>query len=111
MNLLLILLKQLLNRPVTINFPAEPPKKFENTRGHIKFNESKCTSCTLCMKRCPSQAILVDRASKTWTIDRFKCIICGQCVELCKFEALSLSNEYSEPATIHERTVDTHTST
>jgi ech hydrogenase subunit F len=59
------------------------------------------------MKRCPSQAITADRTAKTWTIDRFRCIICGQCVELCKFNTLSIAKEYSACATPAERRPET----
>ncbi len=55
------------------------------------------------MKRCPSQAIVVDRTAKTWTIDRFKCVICGSCIELCKFNVLSMETGYSTAATPEER--------
>lgn len=101
------ILKQFSRKPVTTTFPAEPAKHFAGTRGHIVFDPAKCTSCTICMKRCPSQAIVVDRAAKTWTIDMFRCVICGQCVELCKFGVLSLATEYSISATPAERGTET----
>ena len=108
MKMLKTVLKQFARKPVTTTFPAEPAKHFAGTRGHIVFDPSKCTSCTICMKRCPSQAIVVDRAAKTWTIDRFRCVICSQCVELCKFGVLSLSYEYSKSATPDERGTEIH---
>ncbi|HJJ47787.1 MAG TPA: 4Fe-4S dicluster domain-containing protein [Methanocorpusculum sp.] len=107
MKMLKTILKQFAKKPATIRFPAEPAKRFDATRGHIIVDPAKCTSCSLCQKRCPSQAITVDRANKTWTIDRFRCIICLQCVELCKFKALSFGNEYSASAAVGERGVET----
>lgn len=107
MKMLKTILKQVTRKPVTTAFPAEPARHFEATRGHVVFDPSKCTSCTICMKRCPSQAIVVDRAAKTWTIDRFRCVICSQCVELCKFGVLSLATEYSASATPDERGTET----
>lgn len=107
MKMLKTILKQVTHKPVTTTFPAEPAKHFDATRGHIVFDPSKCRSCTICMKRCPSQAIVVDRAENTWTIDRFRCIICSQCVELCKFGGLSLATEYSACATPEERGTET----
>lgn len=106
MKMLKTVLKQFTRKPATIRFPAEPAKRFDATRGHIVFDPSKCTSCSLCQKRCPSQAIVVDRSAKTWTIDRFKCIICLQCVDLCKFKVLSYGNEYSASATPAEKGVE-----
>ncbi|HJJ98726.1 MAG TPA: 4Fe-4S binding protein [Methanocorpusculum sp.] len=107
MKMLKTILKQVTHRPVTTTFPAEPARHYDATRGHIVFVPSKCTSCTTCMRRCPSQAIVVDRAAKTWMIDRFRCVICGQCVELCKFGVLSLATAYSASATPGERGKET----
>ena len=108
MKMLKTILKQVTRKPVTTTFPAEPAARhYDATRGHIVFDPSKCASCTICMKHCPSQAIIVDRAAKTWTIDRFRCVICGQCVELCKFGGLSFATEYSASATPDERGKET----
>ncbi|MDO5845412.1 MAG: 4Fe-4S binding protein [Methanocorpusculum sp.] len=103
MKMLKTIVKQFTHKPVTTTFPAEPAKVFEASRGHIVFDPSKCTSCSICMKRCPSQAIAVDRAAKTWTIDRFRCVICGSCVDLCKFGVLKMETSYSAAATPAER--------
>lgn len=102
MKMLKTILKQFTRKPVTTKFPLEPARKYENTRGHIVYDPSKCTSCMICMKRCPSQAIVIERG-KTWEIDRFRCVICNQCVDLCKFDSLSTSSEYSVCATPNER--------
>ena len=103
MKMLKTIVKQFLHKPVTTTFPAEPAKSYPATRGHIVFDPAKCTSCTICMRRCPSQAISVDKAEKVWSIDLFRCIICGSCIDLCKFGALSMNTEYSEAATPAER--------
>lgn len=108
MKMLKIILKQLVRKPATIRFPKEEAKKFEATRGHIVFDGSKCTSCSLCSKHCPSDAITVDRAEKKWSIDRFGCVICNNCVDLCKFKALSCENTYSACATGAERGIDVY---
>lgn len=44
---------------------------------------SKCVFCGICAKKCPMEAITVDRASKTWTLDDEKCIACGTCADSC----------------------------
>jgi len=108
MKMMKTILKQFFHKPVTTTFPAEPAKKYDASRGHIVFDPSKCTSCTICMKRCPSQAIVVDKTAKTWSIDRFKCVICGSCVDLCKFGVLSMETSYSSAATLEERKADTY---
>ncbi|HJJ46637.1 MAG TPA: 4Fe-4S binding protein [Methanocorpusculum sp.] len=108
MKMLKTIAKQFFHNPVTTTFPAEPAKKFPATRGHIVFDPSKCTMCSICMKRCPSKAITVDRTSKIWTIDRFKCIICGSCIDLCKFHVLSMEQDYSAAATSAERGINSY---
>lgn len=55
----------------------------------ILFDSSACVYCTLCAKKCPVEAITVDRASKSWEINREACILCGTCVEKCPKKALS----------------------
>lgn len=44
---------------------------------------SKCVYCTLCAKKCPVEALEVDRAAKTWVLDEDKCIACGNCAQVC----------------------------
>ena len=105
MKMLKTIMKQFFHEPITTKFPEEPPRNYEGTRGHLVFDPSKCTSCMMCMKRCPSQAIIVDRAAKTWTIDLFRCVMCGNCIDVCKFGCLSMEREYSKSATVEERGV------
>jgi len=53
------------------------------------IDSEKCTGCTVCVKKCPSGAILGARKSVHHIIaDR--CIGCGACAEACKFEAISV---------------------
>ena len=56
----------------------------------VRCNTEACVYCTLCAKKCPVGAIEVDRASKTWKIDKSVCIKCGSCVEKCPKKALTL---------------------
>lgn len=90
-------LKSLFSRPATIAYPVVPREYFPATRGRILLEESKCTLCVLCQMRCPTQAIVVDRKGKSWTIDRLRCIQCGACIEACPRKCLSNGNQYSEP--------------
>lgn len=47
----------------------------------IQFNESKCKNCSMCSKNCKSACI----DYKTHTVDYSRCVVCGNCVENCKF--------------------------
>jgi ferredoxin len=55
----------------------------------IKFviDESKCTGCTLCARKCPTKAIS-GTAKHPHVIDQDKCIRCGICEEVCRFQAV-----------------------
>ncbi len=46
-----------------------------------------CTGCHLCLKSCPSGAILGERKERH-RIDSQKCDKCGVCKSVCKFEAV-----------------------
>ena len=47
----------------------------------------KCTGCTVCVKKCPVDAIVGSRKSPHFIIED-KCIGCGACYEACKFDAI-----------------------
>lgn len=51
---------------------------------------SQCVYCTLCAKKCPQEAIQVERASKTWKLDGEKCIGCGLCAASCPKKCLKM---------------------
>ncbi|HRY30030.1 MAG TPA: NADH-quinone oxidoreductase subunit NuoF [Elusimicrobiota bacterium] len=56
---------------------------------HYEIDPVKCKGCTLCAKNCPSGAIL--GAVKTpHEILMDKCIGCGSCRVLCKFDAVTV---------------------
>ncbi len=54
----------------------------------IHFDVDKCKNCSLCTKNC--KAACIDY--KTHTVDPLRCVVCGDCIESCKFGALSLSH-------------------
>ena len=47
----------------------------------------KCAGCTLCARKCPSDAI-AGEVKKLHTIDMSKCIKCGKCADVCRFKAV-----------------------
>ncbi len=50
----------------------------------------KCTGCTICAKKCPTGAIIGTAKSPHFIVDS-KCISCGTCDEVCKFEAIIIN--------------------
>lgn len=51
---------------------------------------AKCVYCTLCAKKCPQEAITVDRAAKSWTLDAEKCVGCGLCAASCPKKCITM---------------------
>ncbi|MHC1625833.1 MAG: 4Fe-4S binding protein [Methanoculleaceae archaeon] len=90
-------IRTLLTGPVTRRYPSVPAKVTERTRGHVTIDPSECILCGLCMRRCPSDAIVVEREERTWQIDRSRCIVCGSCVESCPAKCLTMENSYIPP--------------
>jgi ech hydrogenase subunit F len=92
------IMKNLFSRPETRLYPAEERILYPHTRGHIEFDADKCNYCTLCSKKCPADAIKVDRANKTWILDSYRCIVCAACVEDCPKEAIQMIEQWRTPA-------------
>jgi NADH:ubiquinone oxidoreductase subunit F (NADH-binding)/Pyruvate/2-oxoacid:ferredoxin oxidoreductase delta subunit/(2Fe-2S) ferredoxin len=46
-----------------------------------------CTGCTVCAKKCPTDAIIGSRKTPHFVVED-KCISCGTCVDVCKFDAV-----------------------
>lgn len=51
------------------------------------IDRDRCTGCSLCAINCPVKAIDGNKEKKFW-IDSVKCIKCGKCFEVCKFDAI-----------------------
>lgn len=71
------------------------------------IDPGKCTACTLCFKKCPSDAIIGEK-KMIHVIDQEKCTKCDTCFEVCptKFDAvIKISGEVvPTPISLEERT-------
>ncbi|MCP3943881.1 MAG: 4Fe-4S ferredoxin [Desulfobacteraceae bacterium] len=91
-------LKNFISKSATRPYPIEVRPGFKDARGELTNQMSKCTLCTLCAKKCPTQCITVLRKELTWEVDPFTCVYCGICVDVCPQNCLSHSTEHKKPA-------------
>ena len=54
---------------------------------HYEIDEAKCVGCTLCGRNCPAECITGAR-KQIHVIDQKRCIKCGRCFEVCRFDAV-----------------------
>ena len=94
-------IRSVISRPATLMYPAQPGKRSSLSRGHVVIDVSRCISCGMCMKKCPSEAICVDKEVKTWTIDRLRCVVCNSCIEVCPVHCLAMDGQYSSAILTH----------
>ena len=102
MSMILTVLRNLVSKPATRLYPAEPAVIPRTERGRVVYDMGKCIFCGLCEKRCPTNAIIMDKQSKRQSVSRAKCIACGVCVESCPTDAIEMRPEYAPPATAPE---------
>lgn len=98
-------LKSLFSKPATLMYPFVPRKFYENTRGSIAIKIEDCIYCGMCQRKCPTAALSVNKAEKSWSIDRLSCIACNYCVEVCPKKCLFMNKQYSESATAKNKEV------
>lgn len=51
----------------------------------VRLEREKCKGCTNCIKRCPTEAIRVQKGKAKITDER--CIDCGECIRVCPYHA------------------------
>ncbi len=57
-------------------------KQYEHS---VLLDKNKCTGCTACLKRCPTEAIRIKDNHAVINSDR--CIDCGECIRVCPHKA------------------------
>jgi NADH-quinone oxidoreductase subunit I len=93
-------LGNLFSAPATRPYPFSVREPFDRARGHLEIDIDKCIFCRICAKKCPSNAIDVDKEVKRWTLAAFQCIICEACVDACPKKALEVKNVYRAPSEV-----------
>lgn len=93
-------LASLFQKPATTSYPFTPREYPDKTRGKVAINIDDCIYCGMCMRKCPADAITVDRAQKTWTINPFSCVQCACCVDNCPKKCLHMEVHYTAPASV-----------
>lgn len=100
---MLVVLKRLLRRPVTRQYPEEPAPLAPRFRGYdFAWVEERCTGCATCAKACPHGCIEIvthPREDGRYGIDVFDvdtglCMVCGLCVEACPYDALYMGRGF-----------------
>ena len=108
---LLITIKHLFTRKVTIKYPEQVRERSAVWRGQhlLKRDEEgreNCTACGLCALSCPAEAITMTAAERmpsekhlyreekyasVYEINMLRCIFCGLCEEACPKDAVYLT--------------------
>ena len=65
----------------------------------INFDEAKCRNCSACAKSCKASCI----DFKNHTVDYSRCVVCGDCIDACNFDAL----KYTRKTNITSQTSET----
>lgn len=99
-----IAMSNLFSKPATYGYPFVKKNYPARYRGQVAIDIDDCIFCGMCMRKCPSGAIKVDRAAKSWAIERMGCVQCSNCVEGCPKKCLHMVPSYTDPST--EKTVD-----
>jgi ferredoxin len=53
-------------------------------------NSAKCTDCGVCVPICPTQALVVDPATRKVLFYDHKCIACELCIKICPTHAMEV---------------------
>ena len=79
-------LARIAGRPVR---PLDPDCGSEAPRALARIDEAACIGCALCLKACPTDAI-VGAATRMHTVDEALCTGCALCLPACPVDCIAL---------------------
>jgi len=105
-----MIIRSLFGKPATLMYPMVPRDYPQSSRGHIEIAIENCVFCGICQRKCPADAITVDRSAKAWEIERLRCVSCTSCSEACPKKCLAMTAGYSPATTSSEAREQVHAS-
>nr|AGF92987.1 4Fe-4S ferredoxin iron-sulfur binding domain protein [uncultured organism] len=73
------------------NPPVEIPEDF---RGKLTYDVDSCVGCNLCVKVCPSEALVPKEEEGKVKHYVSRCTFCGQCVDICPQSCFEMTDEF-----------------
>lgn len=74
-----------------INPPVYVP---EMLRGKLEYDKECCIGCKLCVRVCPSEALIFKDDEKKVKHYVSRCTFCGQCADICPKDCFELTDEF-----------------
>jgi formate hydrogenlyase subunit 6/NADH:ubiquinone oxidoreductase subunit I len=75
-------------------------------RARPVVSDVACASgCSACTQRCPTQALALDSATASITVDLGRCVMCGDCAAVCPENKIGFSNDPRLSTTTREALV------
>ncbi len=100
LNLFGKVIRSMLEKPSTLEYPEERESLADNYRGKHKLDMKTCISCSACALICPNKTIEMtdtetDKGTKRMPLVNLeRCLFCGLCEEVCPTKCLVLTKNY-----------------
>lgn len=99
-------LKNLLSKPATVEYPRRPTPVEKDFRGRHYADLKKCIGCGLCAIECPSNCIAMEKLPEGVKLKhnprglypniRYNsCVFCYRCVRVCPVDAYITTSDYT----------------